>query len=304
MAEGEQGGPGARHLRMRADAARGLIEQVGARVREARQAGGLPRRALSEISGVSPRYLAQLEAGKGNISIALLFQLAGALDRPMEWFIRGDEAPAEDVDRFAALFAGASAARRRQVIDLLDPSAEAADRLNRICLIGLRGAGKSSLGARAAKTLGLPFVELNHEIETHSEMPLTEIIALYGQEGYRMLEAQAVERVVNAPGGVVMAVAGGIVSATATYDRVLRHFHTVWIKASPEEHMERVRAQGDLRPMSGQPAAMQQLKSLLRDREALYRRAEAELDTSGQAFEDSLGALLDLIDGAGFTAKG
>lgn len=276
-------------------AARTLIARVGERVRKARELKGIPRRVLSEISGVSPRYLALLEAGEGNISIGLLQRVATALDHRIEWLVGEDDPWTSDTLRVADLYRKASAETRAQVVAVLNPQPERALRGRRICLIGLRGAGKSTLGARAGTALGIPFVELNREIEDHAGMAVTEVLALYGQEGYRRLEAQALSRIVAMHDTVILAVAGGIVAEPDTYTALLSQFHTIWVKATPEEHMARVRAQGDTRPMAGNPEAMDQLRHILTSREALYDQARARLDTSGRTMEQSLGDLLALI---------
>jgi XRE family aerobic/anaerobic benzoate catabolism transcriptional regulator len=272
-----------------------LIRVVGDRVRKARDLKGLPRRVVSEISGVSPRYLAQLEAGEGNISIGLLLKVAQALDLRIEWLVGRDDPWDSEGLRVADLFRAASSETRAQVLNLLNPEPLEAMRARRICLVGLRGAGKSTLGQRAGAQLGLPFVELNREIEDHSGMPVNEVMALYGQEGYRRLEAQAVERVIATHESMILAVAGGIVAEPDTYNLLLSRFHTIWVKASPDEHMGRVRAQGDTRPMAGNPEAMEQLKAILQSREALYERAHAQLDTTDSSEEESLENLIDLI---------
>lgn len=278
-----------------ADDPEALIRRVGDRVRHARERRGLPRRVLSEISGVSPRYLAQLEAGEGNISIALLQRVATALDHRIEWLIGEEDPWTSDALRVAHLFRSADAETRARVLDLLSPEPDASQRARRVCLIGLRGAGKSTLGAAAGTALGVPFVELNREIEEQSGMPVNEVLALYGQEGYRRLEAQAVSRIIATHDTLILAVAGGIVSEPETYQTLLAHFHTIWLRAAPADHMARVRAQGDTRPMAGNPEAMEQLKSILTSREALYERAEAQLDTSGKSVDRALADLLALI---------
>jgi len=195
-------------------------------------------------------------------------------------------------------------ARRRQVMAVLAPEAPASLRAQRICLIGLRGAGKSTLGRLAGEALGLPFVELNREIEEQSGMPVDEVMALYGQEGYRRLEAQALERIVQTSDALVLAVAGGIVAEPRTYAFLLRHFHTIWLRATPEEHMMRVRAQGDERPMAGNPKAMDELRSILTSREALYARAEAQVNTSGLALDAAKARLIEAIRENGFLDAG
>lgn len=274
---------------------RALIARVGERVRKAREVRGIPRRVLSEMSGVSPRYLALLEAGDGNISIGLLQRVATALDHRIEWLVGEDDPWTSEVLRMADLFRTAGADTRAKVLDLLGPQPDRAAKARRICLIGLRGAGKSTLGARAGAALGIPFVELNREIEEQAGMGVNEVLALYGQEGYRRLEAQALGRIVATHDTMILAVAGGIVAEPETYKTLLAQFHTVWVKASPEEHMARVRAQGDTRPMAGNPEAMDQLRHILTSREALYDQARAKLDTSGRSVDESLGDLLNLI---------
>jgi len=267
-----------------------LLKQVGKRVRQIREGKHVSRRVLSETSGVSPRYLAQLESGQGNISVGLLKRVALALDTPVEWFLSGSTG--SDVAR---LFSAADPATQEAVMRMLGATPAGSARGHRICLIGLRGAGKSTLGHLAAEHLQIPFLELNDEIAAYGGMPIEEIMALYGTEGYRTLEARALNGVVENNDRVLLAVAGGIVGEPRTYARLLHSFHTVWIKAAPQEHMDRVRAQGDERPMAGNPDAMEQLKSILLSREASYARAGAHLNTSGQSVDASLADLLALI---------
>lgn len=287
-----------RPRRLSGDAIDPLLGHVGRVVRTARTARGMPRRVLSEASGISPRYLAQLESGQGNISIALLQRVARALDLRLVDLLGDPQSRAEQ--QLLGLFRRADQATRLAVLHRLEVAAEVPDRAHRICLIGLRGAGKSTLGRRAGEALGLPFVELNEDIETQGGMPVAEIMALYGAEGYRQLEAEAVRRVAARNDRLILAVAGGIVSAPETYATLLARYHTIWLKAAPEEHMARVRAQGDIRPMEGQPRAMDQLRALLEARAPDYARADAQLDTSGKTEEQSLQAVLKLIRSKGF----
>lgn len=272
-----------------------LIERLAKRVRAARTAQGLPRRLLSERSGVSPRYLAQLEAGEGNISVVLLSRIAAALNLKIEDLLSETDPLGDDVARVAALYRAAPAPVQGRVRALLAPEHPMAQRAQRICLVGLRGAGKSTLGHAAAEKLKVPFVELNTEIERAVEMPLAEIMALYGQDGYRSLEAEAVERVIRTHDKLILAVAGGIVAAPATYAKVLARFHTVWIRTSAAEHMARVRAQGDLRPMEGNPEAMDQLKHFLTARTPQYKQAQAEVNTASKPVQTSVNDLLAVI---------
>lgn len=281
-------------------AAAALIARVGERVRSARERKGLSRRVLSEKSGVSQRYLAQLETGGGNISIGLLVRVAMALDFRIDWLVGEDDPWTSEVLWLAERLRSATAEQRRAVKELLTPEPPADRRAQRVALIGLRGAGKSSLGARMGARFGVPFVELNREIEEQAGMPVGEVLAFYGQEGYRKLEAQALSRVIATHEAVILAVAGGIVAEPETFNLLLDRFHTIWLRARPEDHMGRVRAQGDERPMAGNPAAMEELRSILTSRETLYRRAETSLDTSGRGFDAVAEALAALIRAQGF----
>ena len=193
----------------------------------------------------------------------------------------------------AQAFAAAPSSARQKIQEILAAAEPARLRRQRIGLIGLRGAGKSTLGRRLGAELSLPFVELNRDIEEQSGMPVTDVMALYGQEGYRRLERQALERVVATSDSVVLAVAGGIVSEPPTFAFLLRHFHTIWLKAPPETHMRRVAEQGDHRPMAGNPKAMDDLKSILTSRETLYAQAEASVDTEGRSVEESVRELIE-----------
>ncbi len=273
-----------------------FIRTVGERVRQSRQRKGISRRALAELSGVSQRYLAQLESGSGNISIALLYKVAHALGHPVDGFV-GDEDPQEsETVEMVRLFRSADSTERKRVLDILHSGHARLTRRHRICLIGVRGAGKSTLGKMVGDALSMPFVELNGDIEEQSGMPVDEVIALYGQEGLRRLERQALERIVSTTDDVIVAVAGGIVSEPQAYDFLLQNFHTVWLKATPEEHMNRVRAQGDYRPMAGNPKAMEELQSILTSREALYGKADRTVSTSDKSVKESLRDVLSEVE--------
>lgn len=273
---------------------------VAERVRKARERKGIPRRVLSENSGVSQRYLAQLESGEGNISIGLLQRIATVLDHRIEWLVGIEDPWNSEALRVAELFRNADQNAKDAALSALGPENAEYSRGNRVCLIGLRGAGKSTLGALAAKSLGVPFLELNKEIEDIGGMPVAEIMALYGQEGFRQLELEALDQVASRPDGIILAAAGGVVADPDAFNKLLSNFNTIWLKASPQEHMARVRAQGDERPMAGNPKAMEQLMAILKSREALYSKAQVELDTSGVAERTSLKSLLSLIEENGF----
>lgn len=272
-----------------------LIQHVGDSVRDRRKALRISRRELSERSGVSPRYLAKLEGGDGNISIGLLKKVALALDTPIELLLADHGELSAETHHMSELYRRADAATRTKVMEILDPDRMREQKADRLCLVGLRGAGKSTLGLKISKEFGAPFVELNQQIETNAGMPVGEIIALYGQEGYRQLEADALTAIIETQGCAVVAVAGGIVSEEQTFYHLLSRFHTVWVKASASEHMDRVRAQGDVRPMEGNPQAMIQLRQILKAREAQYARADHVLDTSGKSVDQSLSELSDLV---------
>ena len=273
-----------------------LLSQVGDRVRSARERKGISRRALSETSGVSQRYLAQLEAGAGNISIGLLKRVSHSLGHKIEWLV-GEEDPWVSKNlRVAELFAAADSETQELILRSLSAVDVGSSRAQRVCLIGLRGAGKSTLGKMAASKLKVPFLELNKEIASIGGMAIEEIVALYGQEGYRKLEASSLDKVIENHDQMILAVAGGIVSDPETFNKLQARFHTIWLKATPQEHMDRVRAQGDERPMAGNADAMEELKSILTSREALYARANAVLDTSQRALDVSLDELLSIID--------
>jgi XRE family transcriptional regulator, aerobic/anaerobic benzoate catabolism transcriptional regulator len=277
-----------------------LLVRAGERVRSARTRMGISRRLLAEKSGVSQRYLAQLESGQGNISIGLLLRIAEALDFRIEWLLAEEDPWTSGTAMISSLLRGATRDQRDRVLEILMPESPSLKRASRIALIGLRGAGKSTLGRLAAAELGLPFKELNEDIEEASGMPAAEVMNLYGPEGYRHLERQSLERVVALHGKIVLAVAGGIVSQPETFNYLLQNFHTVWLKAKPEDHMSRVRGQGDERPMAGNPDAMSELRNILMSREALYAKAEAHINTSNATSQDSLKALIQTVKGHGF----
>ena len=217
-----------------------------------------------------------------------------------ESLLAGEDAPAADLQDLITLYRQAPEAVRHEVRRLLSTGNPGAMRRGRICLVGLRGAGKSTLGRLAAETLSMPFVELTTEIETATGMPMSEILALYGQEGYRRLEMEAVLRALEQHDRMILAVAGGVVADEQTYALLLERFHTVWLRTSPAEHMQRVRAQGDLRPMEGNPEAMAQLRALLDARVPHYERAEAQVNTSNRTVASSLNDLLAVVSSNNF----
>jgi XRE family aerobic/anaerobic benzoate catabolism transcriptional regulator len=262
---------------------------VGTRVREVRNRRGMTRKMVALEADVSERHLAQLESGEGNISIVLLRRIAEALNISLTaLFAPNVEEPAEKqtIRRFLERL---PVNRLEDVVIRLrrEFSDEEKIRRMRIALIGLRGAGKSTLGSRLAEESNIPFIELDREIEKDTGMPLAEIFSLYGQSGYRAIEKRTLERVLHEPGRAVVSVGGGVVSEKDTYDYLLANCYTVWIKAQPDEHMSRVIAQGDFRAMAGSDQAMEDLRRILEAREPLYRKADMVLDTSGSSLEES-----------------
>lgn len=274
-----------------------FLERIGARLRTLRAQRGMTQRALARQAGVSERYIAQTEAGTGNMSILLLRALALALHVPLARLIE-DEAPPL-VRAAEALLLGLPEAEQRAALDLLDarygPEARAAaPRV--IALIGLRGGGKSTLGAALAARLGLPFVELDREIEREAGLALDAIFELHGQPGYRRAERAALERLLDADEPCVLATGGGIVADRFTYDLLLRRSLTIWVRATPEEHMQRVIDQGDTRPMAEDGTqGMADLRAILAARTPLYERATMTLDTSRRTVGEALEALVAMV---------
>ena len=266
---------------------------LGKRVRELRNRRGMTRKTAAREADVSERHLAQLEAGEGNVSIVLLRRIAAALHVSLvELF--APEVDAYDEKQMIQQFLERLPNHRVEdvVFRLMrDFGPEEKIRRMRTALIGLRGAGKSTLGARLAAERNLPFIELDHEIEKDTGMPLSEIFSLYGQSGYRAIERRTLERVLREFERTVLSVGGGVVSEKETFVHLLSNCYTVWIKAQPEEHMSRVIAQGDLRAMAGNDQAMEDLRRILAAREPLYRKADFCLDTSGISVEESFAKL-------------
>lgn len=266
---------------------------LGRRVRELRNRRGMTRKITAREADVSERHLAQLEAGEGNVSIVLLRRISAALHVSLvELFAPDVEAPGEKqmIQQFLERLPNH---RVEDVVFRLmrEFGPEEKTRRMRTALIGLRGAGKSTLGARLAAELHLPFVELDHEIEKDTGIPLAEIFSLYGQSWFRTTERRTLEKALREFERAVISVGGGVVSEKETYDHLLSNCYTVWIKAQPEEHMARVIAQGDLRAMAGNGQAMEDLRRILAAREPLYRKADFCLDTSGISLEESFAML-------------
>jgi XRE family aerobic/anaerobic benzoate catabolism transcriptional regulator len=271
-----------------------FLAELGGRVRGTRALRGMSRKTLSRASGLSERYIAQLESGQGNVSIILLRRIAQAMGIRIDDLISGNDT-SPDWPVLRDLLRDATPGQIAQVKTILAGSAPIAASPQRVALIGLRGAGKSTLGRIAAQRLGWPFIELDQEIERAAGVSMAEVFALYGQEGYRRLEQAELRRLIGLPGPILIATGGGIVAEPLTFDLVLSSCFTIWLKASPEEHMQRVRDQGDLRPMRDDRSAMQELRTILLNREPLYARARAIVDTSGLDMETAADRLIEAV---------
>jgi XRE family transcriptional regulator, aerobic/anaerobic benzoate catabolism transcriptional regulator len=273
-----------------------FLEQLGQRVRTMRALRGMSRKVLAKVSGISERYIAQLESGKGNVSIVLLRRVSHAMGAHVEDLIPATE-PAPDWPVIRDLVRKATPSQIAQAKDILSGQAISAQRTSfaGIALIGLRGAGKSTLGKLLAKKIGWSFVELNKEIEAQNGLSVAEIIALYGQEGFHRMEQAALTQLLARKEPMVLATGGGIVSEPVTFDLILSSFYTVWLKAEPEEHMARVRRQGDLRPMADDRSAMTELRTILLSREPLYARASAVVDTAGLSVDAAAARLIEAV---------
>ena len=274
-----------------------FIRDLGARVRELRERRGMTRKLLAREAQVSERHLAHVETGEGNVSIVLLRHIAHALGVSLVEVLTNEAEDTVERRLIRRFLERLPQHRMEEVIFRLmrDFGHDEAVRRKRVALIGLRGAGKSTLGASLAKELGVPFVELDKVIEADTGMPISEIFSLYGQAGYRRIEKQTLERVLRDHTEGVISVGGGMVSRQDTYDYLLSNCFTVWVKAQPEEHMARVIAQGDMRPMAGNDEAMEDLRRILEAREPLYSRADEIIDTSGESVDASFNRLRQLV---------
>jgi XRE family aerobic/anaerobic benzoate catabolism transcriptional regulator len=262
-----------------------LLQALGARIRTMRAQRGMTQRALSLRSGVSERYIAQFEAGGGNVSILVLQRIGGALGVPLAELVADRAASGERaalhrmLDR---LDEDQLVAARQVLADWLGQPADPRRAL-RVALIGLRGAG-------------VPFIELDHEVERQTRMELRDIFEIHGQNGFRRLERQTLERLLAEGQPMVLATGGGIVAEAATFELLLSRCLTVWLRASPEEHMQRVVTQGDERPMRDNAQAMDDLRAILTSRESLYARADLTLDNQGRPLEASLAELVQKLE--------
>ena len=279
-----------------------FLVALGERVRALRARRGMTRKAVSIAADVSERHLANLEYGEGNASILVLLEVARALHCPLaeligdvttsspEWLLSRELLESRD---------DASLRRVRIAIgEMLGTGSGNTAICTRVALIGLRGAGKSTLGQMLAEDLGYPFVELSREIEKFAGCSVSEIQALYGMNAYRRYERRALEETIQIYPEAVIATPGGLVSDPATFNQLLSHCTTVWLQADPEDHMKRVTAQGDLRPMAGSRQAMEDLKGILAGRAAFYSKAQHKVDTSAQSLDLSFRILRETVRAA------
>jgi XRE family aerobic/anaerobic benzoate catabolism transcriptional regulator len=273
------------------------LDRLGERVRRLRNQRGMTRKALAQHAEISERYIAQLESGEGNCSIVLLRRIARAIGVQLPQLVsEGADPPLDAVlfTQFVERLPAPALKEAREMVMRRFADLTTSSRRSRVALLGMRGSGKSTLGARLAKERGVPFIELDREIERTTGTSLTEIFQLFGQETFRRAEREALDRVLSEHKEFVMATSGSIVTEPATLDVLLSSCFTIWVKAEPDVHMARVVAQGDLRPMSANPRAMDDLVSILNSREPLYARADATLDTNGRSIDASLSDLAAL----------
>ena len=265
-----------------------FLAALGERVRALRARRGLTRKTLAAAAEVSERHLANLEYGTGNASILILLQVANSLQCSLSELIGDVTTSNPEWLMIREQLANSDETTLRQVrlaiTDLLGAN-DGQVRSHRVALIGLRGAGKSTLGQRLADDLGYPFVELNRDIEALAGCSVNEIQALYGMTAYRRYERRALDALIQSHSKAVIAAPGGMVSDPATFNLLLSSCTTVWLKAEPEDHMQRVIAQGDMRPMASSKEAMDDLKQILKGRTAFYSKADVTIETSAQSIE-------------------
>jgi XRE family aerobic/anaerobic benzoate catabolism transcriptional regulator len=268
-----------------------FLMALGERVRNLRSRKGMTRKAVALAADVSERHLANLEYGTGNVSVLVLLQVSHALQCSLAELL-GDMSTSSPewllIRELLGKRTEADLRRARvQLTEMFGESGDAAARRTRIALIGLRGAGKTTLGQRLAHDLGFTFIELSREIEKFAGCQISEIHNLYGANAYRRYERRALEEAIQIYPEVVIATPGGLVSDSANFNLLLTHCTTVWLQANANDHMSRVAAQGDLRPMAASPEAMEDLKRILEGRSAFYSKADLSFDTSAQDVEES-----------------
>jgi XRE family aerobic/anaerobic benzoate catabolism transcriptional regulator len=265
-----------------------FLRMLGERVRQERSRREITRKELAKAAYVSERFLAQLETGHGNISIIRLRRIAHALGMGVERLVQEKNGDVPEIAGTIALLEKLKPEERRRAQAMLLEKFGAqseVQRKGRIALVGMRGAGKSTLGAMLAERIGAPFIELDRRIEQEGGLKLSAVFDLYGPAGFHRLERDALERVLETQERFVLATGGSIVNEPETFSRLKSACFTVWLKARPEDHMQRVIAQGDRRPMAGSQWAMADLRKILAGREPLYERADASVNTSGKTIK-------------------
>ena len=276
-----------------------FLAALGERTRALRSRRGLTRKGLAQAANVSERHLANVEMGVGNASIQILRQIAQALNCTLAELVGDETASSPEWLMIRETLRGRSepelAQARAALAGVFGAPASEAARRQRVALVGLRGAGKSTLGRMLAEHWGVPFVELNRSVEAVAGCSLAEIHSLYGQAAYRRYERRALEDTIQRYPRAVIATPGGIVSDPATFNLLLAHCYSVWLRASPEEHMSRVLAQGDTRPMSGNTEAMDDLRRILESRAAFYSKADQVLDTSDMSLDYAFAGLKERL---------
>ncbi len=273
-----------------------LSHRLGQQVRGLRKKIRLTRRALSQQTGISERYLADLESGKANVSLGLLDRVANALSTSIPAMLNDGHDIRIDYQPLNTLLRKLSPDEQKDAYQLLSKKLGGGERLKGIALIGMRGAGKSTLGQAAARAAGVPFVRLTRKVEQLAGMNTAELMELGGEKAYRRYELMALQKLARSSEKIVLETGGGLVGEEAAYNTLLEHFTVVWIKARPEEHMARVMDQGDMRPMAGHSEAMNDLKALLGGREAAHARADYVIDTSGRTPEPCVAELIALSE--------
>jgi XRE family aerobic/anaerobic benzoate catabolism transcriptional regulator len=272
-----------------------FLEALGERVRNLRSRKGMTRRAVALAADVSERHLANLEYGTGNVSVLVLLQVAQALQCSLAELLGDVTTSSPEWLLIRELLGKRSESDLRrarvQLSDMFGEGGNAQERKNRIALIGLRGAGKTALGQRLADDLGFPFIELSREIEQFAGCQISEIHNLYGANAYRRYERRALEEAIQIYPEVVIATPGGLVSDSANFNVLLSHCTTVWLQADAADHMGRVAAQGDMRPMAASREAMEDLKRILEGRSAFYSKADMAINTSGRSEDQAYEAL-------------
>ena len=261
-----------------------FLVALGERVRNLRSRQGMTRRAVAQAAEVSERHLANLEYGTGNVSVLVLLQVAHALQCSLAELLGDITTSSPEWLLIRELLAKRSEGdlrrARLQLVDMFGEGGSVQERQSRIALIGLRGAGKTTLGQRLAKDLGYHFIELSREIENFAGCQISEIHNLYGTNAYRRYERRALEEAIQIYPEVVIATPGGLVSDSTNFNLLLSHCTTVWLQADPQDHMGRVAAQGDMRPMAASREAMEDLKRILEGRSAFYSKADLTVNTS------------------------